>query len=125
MRQLIDRSNALTWIAEGDGQMGGFAIVELRREQEGPIAYIQTIEVAPDLRGRGIGRELLHRLEDSGCNAGAHAIWLHVDEENAQAIRLYESMGYLDRGREECYYPSGHAAMIYSKPLAAEESKRP
>jgi len=48
------------------------------------------------------------------------AIWLHVYAENAPAIRLYESSGYLLEGREEDYYAPGHAALIYGKPLESE-----
>ena len=63
MRQLVNRSNAVTWIAEEDGRMAGFAIVEWMRERGGLTAYIQTLEVAPEFRGRGIGGELLRRME--------------------------------------------------------------
>lgn len=119
MRQLVASSNAVTWIAEEDGRMVGFAIVEWAGESNRTIAYIQTIEVAPDRRGKGIGRELLHRIEDSACAAGAQAVWLHVQERNANAIRLYEENGYLNEGREEDYYAPGHAALIYGKPLGA------
>jgi ribosomal protein S18 acetylase RimI-like enzyme len=115
MRQLVSRSNAATWIAEEDGRMAGFAIVEWAERKNGVTAYIQTIEVAPGVRGRGIGRELLGRIEGSARETGAALIWLHVMEANASAIRLYESHGYRCEGREENYYPRGRAALIYKK----------
>jgi ribosomal protein S18 acetylase RimI-like enzyme len=145
MRQLADRSHAATWLAEEDGALRGFAIVEwaerkqrvsgggssLRGCKNGVpsfrtsppecksrvTAYIQTIEVAPEARGRGIGRALLGRLEDSALAAGAELIRLHVDAENAKAIRLYEAQGYRCQGRQEDYYPLGRAALIYMKRL--------
>jgi ribosomal protein S18 acetylase RimI-like enzyme len=46
-------------------------------------------------------------------------IGLHVDAENAGAIRLYESGGYRLEGRQENYYARGRAALIYSKRLVS------
>jgi [ribosomal protein S18]-alanine N-acetyltransferase len=117
MRGLADSVHTVTWIAEDEEQMAGFAIADCGRDAEGVIAYIQTIEVLPAMRGRGIGRELLRRIEDSVRDRGAHSIWLHVDSVNAGAIRLYESHGYTCQGRKENYYAHGRAALIYRKPL--------
>jgi ribosomal protein S18 acetylase RimI-like enzyme len=115
MRNLVSRANVATWIAEEDGQMAGFAIVDWNQEPDEVCAYIQTIEVAPVWRGRGVGHELLGRTESSARHAGACLIWLHVREANAGAIRLYEAHGYRCEGREENYYPLGRPALIYGK----------
>jgi ribosomal protein S18 acetylase RimI-like enzyme len=120
MRQIVGYSNSVTWIAEEDGQMSGFAIAQWARGTSGAIGYIQTIEVAPDRRKQGIGQELLRRVEDSARAASAQAMWLHVHAENAAAIHLYESSGYLIEGKEEDYYAPGDAALIYGKPLESE-----
>ena len=117
MRQLVLDPETATWIAEQDGVMAGFAIVEWGDGKDGPIAYIQTIEVLPALRGRGVGGELLHNLESSARAAGANAISLHVDAENISAIRLYEARGYRCEGREENYYPQNRPALVYFKTL--------
>ena len=119
VRKLVDSPNAATWIVEQGGLMGGFAIIEWMRQAGGVIAYIQTIEVAPDRRGQGVGGELLRCVEGSARAVGAQAIWLHVDAENGAAIRLYEANGYQNEGREENYYSLGRAALIYGKPLGA------
>ena len=120
MRQLITSSHTATWIAEDDGHIAGFAIVEWAEEAGVVIAYIQTIEVAPEQLRQGIGNELLRRIEGSARLASAEAIWLHVDATNAGAIRLYEANGYRSEGREEDYYARGRAALIYLKRLAKE-----
>lgn len=122
MRQLVASPHAATWIAEEDGQMAGFAIVEWNREPTGVEAYVQTIEVAPGQRRRGIGAELLRRAEDSARQAGAQLIWLHVHEQNASAQRLYDAHGYRRAGREEHYYARGQAALVAIKPLATSDS---
>jgi len=125
MRQLIESPDSATWIAEEDAALIGFSIVECRAGQGDSAAYIQTLEVRPGFRGRGIGAELLIRAENSARSAGAHIIILHVETENAAAIRLYESRGYARQGREEHYYARHRAAFIYAKPLgeAAEAAK--
>jgi [ribosomal protein S18]-alanine N-acetyltransferase len=117
MRQLTQSSRNATWIAEENGEMAGFAIVDLDPSDGAPIAYIQTLEVRPTRRGQGIGAELLRRIESSAKDAGAQSIWLHVDTENASAIRLYEAHGYTRQGREENFYARHRAAFIYRKVL--------
>jgi ribosomal protein S18 acetylase RimI-like enzyme len=119
MRQLVESRDAATWIAEQDGQLAGFAIVEWMREQDGIAAYIETLEVAPASRRQGVGGELLQRVEASAQSAGAALIGLHVDDENAAAIRLYESHGYLLQGKQENYYARSRAALVYRKPLVS------
>ena len=117
MRQLIDSPNAATWIAEEEGRMAGFAIVEWTEFAKGILAYIQTLEVLPERRGGGIGGQLLDRIEGSARAVNAVAIWLHVDEKNALALRLYAANDYLYASRKENYYAEGRAALIFSKPL--------
>ena len=118
LRSLVSRTNAATWIAEENGRLKGFAITVWKHRKNGITAYIQTIEVAPDARRGGVGRALLSRIEDSARAAGAALIWLHVQASNAAAIHLYEAQGYRCQSRRENYYPEGHAALIYAKPLS-------
>ena len=117
MRRLVNSSDAATWIAEEDGQMAGFGIVEWTRERGGLIAYIQTIEVAEERRGQGVGGELMRRMEGSAREAGARVIGLHVDETNGDAIRLYEAHGYVCEGRSEDHYAIGRAGLMYAKAI--------
>ena len=117
MRQLIRDPASKTWIAEEQEEMAGFAIIFWAQPSEQPLAYIQTLEVAPTQRKRGIAGELLRRLEESARMAGAHVIWMHVAETNTPAIRLYEAHGYSQQGREENYYAKDIAALLYAKPV--------
>jgi ribosomal protein S18 acetylase RimI-like enzyme len=120
MRHLLQRANAAAWIAlTGEGEMAGFAIAGWSSHGDVCLAYIETIEVLAEARGQGAGGELLRRIEGSALRAGAAAIWLHVDAENAAAIQLYERHGYHPAGREEKFYPQGRAALIYRKELQA------
>ncbi len=121
LRRLIDSPNGATWIAEADGRMTGFAVVEWTLETTEAVAYLQTIEVAPEQRGRGVASELLQRIESSASAAGASILWLHVDATNAGAIRFYEKHGYAFYGGEDHYYAPGRGALIYRKPLLQNE----
>jgi [ribosomal protein S18]-alanine N-acetyltransferase len=127
MKQLTERASSVTWTAEWTPQesthlaeptrLAGFVIVEWTRMLRGIVAYIQTIEVDPAFRRRGIARELLRLAEDSARQAHATYIWLHVDETNAAAIALYSACGYERHGHHPQYYENGHGAEIYAKPL--------
>jgi ribosomal protein S18 acetylase RimI-like enzyme len=117
MAALVENPNGVTWIAEQDGQMIGFAIAGWSEDGTETEAYIQTIEVLPALRCLGVGGELLCHLEASAGAAGAEFIWLHVDAANAGAIRLYEARGYECKGREENYYARRRPALVYCKQL--------
>jgi ribosomal protein S18 acetylase RimI-like enzyme len=121
MRQLIHGGRTATWIAEEDGKMAGFAIVEWSRDTAGIVGYIQTLEVAPARRGHGIGAELLRRAEGSARKLGARILWLHVHEDNPAAIRLYQAHGYRRTGKLENYYARGQAALVCVKRLENEE----
>ena len=119
MRQLIEDPNSATWIAEEEAELIGFSIVEWPADPGESAAYIQTLEVHPAYRGRGIGARAARprrRIRPSRPERTSSA--LHVDVENAAAIRLYESRGYARQGREEHYYARHRAAFVYAKPLA-------
>ncbi|WP_058186280.1 GNAT family N-acetyltransferase [Terracidiphilus gabretensis] len=121
MKQLTERASSVTWTAEWateeSTRLAGFAIVEWTRMLRGIVAYIQTIEVDPAFRRRGVASELLRLTEDSARQAHATHIWLHVDETNAAAIALYCACGYRRHGHHPHYYQNGHGAEIYAKPL--------
>src|SRR5438270_7915153 len=85
MRHLVTSRDAATWIAEQGARMAGFAIVEWTQQIAGIVAYIATIEVLPQHRGRQIGAELLRRIEGSANAERAIQVWLHVDIENKAA----------------------------------------
>ncbi len=121
MRKLIANLNSATWIAEENSELAGFAIVDWATVPKGTVAYIQTIEVHPGSRRRGIAAELLNHTEDSARAAGAAAIWLHVDVENSAAIRLYETRGYVRKRREEHFYARHRPAFVYAKSLSGVE----
>lgn len=62
---------------------------------------IHTIGVDPAFQGQGIGRRLLDRLLEF---ADGGTIFLEVRTDNAAAIRMYESVGFVQIGLRKRYY---------------------
>ena len=62
------------------------------------------IGIAAEWQGRGVGRELMHRLLHWADNwAGVLRIELHVHDDNQRAIELYRTLGFVEEGRHRAY----------------------
>ncbi|KGR87189.1 GNAT family N-acetyltransferase [Lysinibacillus odysseyi] len=57
--------------------------------------YIDTVCVAPDARGRGIGTLLLHFAEQQAKKLGYTKLSLNVETEKTKARSLYEREGFV------------------------------
>lgn len=121
MHRLVRRTATATWLAEEGGRMAGFAIVEMAKSAGEMAGYIVTLEVLPEFRRRGAGRELLRLVEQSARDAHVRTLWLHVDVTNSGAIRLYEAHGFHGEGRVENFYAARRAALVYKKKLPEVE----
>jgi ribosomal protein S18 acetylase RimI-like enzyme len=78
---------------------GGF-----KREKSG-AAYIKRMWIAADARGLGLGRRLLHALEQSARSLGYRTIRLETEKSLAEAQQLYRSAGFREvpRFNDELY----------------------
>ncbi|MFJ9923760.1 GNAT family N-acetyltransferase [Streptomyces rubiginosohelvolus] len=101
-----------------DGSLAGFVSVAYARWNR--RLTIEDIEVAPDHRGRGVGRALMSRAEEFARERGAGHIWLEVTNINAPAIHAYRRMGFalcgLDTSLYEFTASAGEYALYLSKP---------
>jgi len=88
----------------------------------GRVAYVVTLDVAPDWRRRGLARRLMHALELRAHAAGADAIALHVFPGNLAALQLYEALGYQRIGVAADFYGDGLDALVYRKQLERKQS---
>jgi ribosomal protein S18 acetylase RimI-like enzyme len=79
-----------TLVVERDGQPIG----TVRLLPEGTRAGIYGFVIHPDHQGRGIGRDVLHRLCHTARAAGATAVHLEVATDNDRALNLYTSLGF-------------------------------
>jgi ribosomal protein S18 acetylase RimI-like enzyme len=76
-----------------------------------PLLNIHDLAVAPQVRGRGIGRALLRAIEDEARRCGCCRLTLEVRADNTIARRLYEDFGF-DPGD-----PASDAMSFWKKPL--------
>lgn len=61
---------------------------------DGPVAVLDELYVAPELRGRGLGSALLAAAEDVVRRRGGQLVEINVDGVDADARRFYERHGY-------------------------------
>lgn len=82
---------------------GGQIVGTLAIASEGRRSAIYGFVVAPELRGRGIGREALRRVCQDQFAAGADRVDLEVEVENDRALGLYTSVGFEPVATEDYY----------------------
>jgi ribosomal protein S18 acetylase RimI-like enzyme len=103
----ISASYYTSFVAEAEGKIVGY--IEARAGgREGTIC---SVCVDGRHRRQGIGRKLVAlSLKAIEATMGSGTIWLYVREENAAAIKLYESMGFSIVDRSIPYYEAGALA---------------
>ncbi|HZU37063.1 MAG TPA: GNAT family N-acetyltransferase [Gemmataceae bacterium] len=104
-------------VARWEGQPVGCGA--LRPLAEG-IGEIKRMFVEPSARGRGIARRILAALEAVACRYGYRCLRLETGIRQIEAIRLYESAGFL---RIPCYGKYSHTplSICFEKPLSPTE----
>lgn len=82
-----------------------------------PLADVQTIAVAPEAQGRGLGTRLLRLMVEAAAEQGAEQVLLEVRADNDGAQALYAREGFTHIHTRRRYYPDGVDALIMQKPL--------
>ena len=83
----------------------------------GDEAELLTLAVHPTHRRLGLARALLGAAMVALRASGAKQLFLEVEDANAPARALYESLGALVVGRRPGYYEHGADAVIFSLAL--------
>ena len=60
----------------------------------GLYCQVEAVRTAPDLRGRGIGRQLMAEIEDEARRRGAARLQLTSNRQRQDAHRFYERLGF-------------------------------
>ncbi|WP_414584294.1 GNAT family N-acetyltransferase [Scytonema sp. PCC 10023] len=88
----MDVPGAAFVVARLDGQPIGCGAI--RPFDERGIAEVKRMFVIPTMRGRGISKQILAKLEDTARNFGYTAAILETGTRQPEAVALYEKAGY-------------------------------
>ena len=112
-RATVLRPGAELFVARYRLQPSGFILVVPYGLAGSP--YIASIAVAAEMRGRGIGSELL-RFAEARFSASGH-IFLLVSSFNDRAQQFYSRLGYEGVGQIKDYVVLGQSEIILHKRL--------
>jgi ribosomal-protein-alanine N-acetyltransferase len=90
-------------VAESRSAVVGYAGLFATRHE----ADVQTVAVATDQQGRGIGAVLVRELLDEARRRGVGEVLLEVRADNESAQRLYERFGFERIAVRRGYYQPG------------------
>ena len=80
-------------IAEDRGEMIGY-LLGLRSQANPDVALLHLIQVAPRLRGNGVGRRMFNQFQAEAKKLGCTKIMMHSRPENNSCNRFFKAMGF-------------------------------
>jgi GNAT superfamily N-acetyltransferase len=94
----LAREDAVLLVAEIAATPVGYALVRIEpaslEDLRGMGAWLHDIYVAPDVRARGIGRQLVEAAFDAARSLGSTSLMLGVSPRNASGRALFDRMGF-------------------------------
>jgi ribosomal-protein-alanine N-acetyltransferase len=110
----IRAPNVNVLVADVHDDIAGFAIMRYGDD----AAHLDLLAVAAPYRRAGLGRQLLHWLEQCAVTAGIFTIRLEVRAGNKGAQLFYELMGYRTLEHIPGYYQGLEAALRMGRDLS-------
>jgi len=98
-----------------DGRALGFIVINMRGAF---VGYIQTVCVAADMRGQGVGARLV-RFAEERIHRDSPNVFICVSSFNEGARRLYERLGYQVVGELTDYLVRGHSEILMRKSIGS------
>lgn len=93
------------FVAQDGDEIVGFAAV--RTETWNRRTAIWHLYVAPQQRGKGLGRRLLGAVEAYARACGSRCLWLETSSVNVPAIEFYTQVGFSLCGLDQSLYDPG------------------
>jgi ribosomal-protein-alanine N-acetyltransferase len=86
-------------------------------------AHITNVAVHPDYRQKSIGKSLMLEMMRLAVLNGSTKMTLEVRPTNTAARRLYEQLGFVEKGRRKRYYTDNNedAIIMWKDNLTGEE----
>lgn len=121
MGEIQQNDFALYIVAVYDGAVIGYGGMWLIFNE----AHITNVAVRPDLRGKNIGKALMLEIIRQAVLRGADSMTLEVRPSNKTARRLYQGLGFKERGVRKHYYVDTNedAIIMWKENLPAQEFK--
>ena len=96
LRNIINEETM--YVAKENDEVYGYALIKLKEVDHPGNRYrkemnIEVIVVDENSRGKGIGTQILTFIKEHAKNIGCTDLRLTVNEENKDAINLYEKFG--------------------------------
>jgi ribosomal protein S18 acetylase RimI-like enzyme len=115
LKARLARPNSEFLVADDGKTIGGMAYAAATTDAK--LVMLHQLYVHPAFQGKGVGRTLLHEIEDSFPDA--RTLRLEVEAENASALAFYRANGFAQAGETaNCGGPqSGIPAMVLEKAL--------
>src|SRR3990170_389497 len=90
--RFIGDENRYGFVAEDDGRIVGLAI---GRFDQGGVSDLSWICTALDEQGKGIGKELIQKVENYSKEKGCHKLFAYTTPNLITAVNLYLSSGFV------------------------------
>lgn len=90
-------SDGRVFVIETEGVIQGLIVLIPEKD----AMLLENVAVAPEFKGKGIGRSLLEYAERSARTAGYRAVRLYTHEKMTENIALYTRIGYVETHRAE------------------------
>lgn len=121
MGEIQQNDFALYIVAVYDGAVIGYGGMWLIFNE----AHITNVAVRPDLRGKNIGKALMLEIIRQAVLRGADSMTLEVRPSNKIARRLYQGLGFKERGVRKHYYADTNedAIIMWKENLPAQGFK--
>lgn len=86
--------------ANGDAVVGTYALLVMHNlaHRGAPSAIVEDVVVAPDLQGRGVGRQMMAHAMQQARDAGCYKLALSSNARRTGAHAFYESLGFAQHG---------------------------
>lgn len=95
-----DNPNAVFLVAVSGGDVLGYCGMHVVLDE----CYMDNVAVSPNHRREGVGRALVTALCEKARQRHAAFLTLEVRPSNSAAVRLYQSLGFVEVGRRTAFY---------------------
>ncbi|MBI4508854.1 MAG: GNAT family N-acetyltransferase [Deltaproteobacteria bacterium] len=115
----VARGSRFMWLAQVGAEVAGMVALDLVDRHDPDVAdghsraAVTSLAVLPPFLRRGLGRFLTQHVEKEARSRGVTWITLFTDPANSAAIRLYESLGYVEYKKHQ--RPWGMAVHMHKR----------